>query len=122
MEDLKKQLEEANKLIESHIKGPLSVTGEWFDYQKQYLTPVDPLKEKFGQFIEITEINYPLSFDFCFNTFKKTFKEELNATKALDRIIDFLRDYLSFDNSKEFNNGLKFSFEYMEQIKKELEA
>ena len=92
MTDLKKQLEEANKAIRClMIKGSLEeVTG----YRDKYLKPVDLLK---GEIIK-------LAYNYCvpqeqlenfYNKLTEILKEELNGTKGLDKLIEWMTKRLS---------------------------
>lgn len=94
----KEQLEEANKLIESHIKGPLSVTGEWFDYQKQYLKPVDPLKEAYDKLVMNFIGRSGPTIDYFIATVKELFPKD-NGTKGLDKLIEWMQGRLDLFRS-----------------------
>ncbi len=118
MIDVEKQLEDANRIIkesETALKMAFKDTPVFSlmrDYNKKYLKPVDPLEEKWTKFL-YENCDHITDGSETFEIFKEIFKDDLNGTKGLDELIEWMRTR---------DVPMHKVYDRVQEIKKELES
>lgn len=93
----------------------------FINHKLKEVRPADPLKEKFEKWFNYEEVEVT---EDDFESFKKTFAEDFNGTKGLDKFIEQTEEKDSPQTFQNWNGPAtaKFILDKAKEIKKELEA
>ena len=100
---------------------------ECLDFQKwinDRIKPADPLKEKVTKFLNFRiGLNDVKADDYDIKAFKEIFKEDLNGTNGLKKLIEWGRTPTNEEYRNSYDSETaRIIFEKAEQIKKDLET